>query len=239
MKLGALIFDVDGTLADTEEAHRHAFNAAFLQHGLDWNWSRREYRRLLETAGGKERIAAHLDSLALDRSERLAMEERIGHIHKTKTDIYASLVAAGRVPLRDGVERLIDEAAAANVQLAIASTTTLANIEALLRSALGRDAALRFAVIGAGDQVRRKKPAPEIYRFVMRELNRRPQECVAFEDSPNGLAAAKAAGLYTVVTPTDWTRGEDFGAADRVVPSLAQIGIGELARQLDGIREYQ
>jgi beta-phosphoglucomutase-like phosphatase (HAD superfamily) len=134
---------------------------------------------------------------------------------------------------------LIDEAAAANVQLAIASTTTLANIEALLRSALGRDAALRFAVIGAGDQVRRKKPAPEIYRFVMRELNRRPQECVAFEDSPNGLAAAKAAGLYTVVTPTDWTRGEDFGAADRVVPSLAQIGIGELARQLDGIREYQ
>jgi beta-phosphoglucomutase-like phosphatase (HAD superfamily) len=212
LKLKALIFDVDGTLADTEEAHRAAFNEAFRRHGLDWSWSQPAYAHLLLTAGGKERIAA---------------------IHKTKTDIYTALVAAGQVPLRAGVERLIDEVASANVQMAIASTTTLANIEVLLRTTLGRDAVQRFAVIGAGDQVRRKKPAPEIYRFVLRELDRSARQCAAIEDSSNGLAAAKTAGLYTVVTPSHWTRGEDFAAADLVLPSLQTLGIRDIDRQLE------
>jgi HAD superfamily hydrolase (TIGR01509 family) len=220
VKLKALIFDVDGTLADTEEAHRIAFNEAFRQHGLDWHWSGPKYAHLLSVTGGKERLGAYVDSLPLSSGEHGALTERIAAIHKTKTDIYASMVAAGQVSLRDGVERLIDEAARANVQLAIASTTSLANIEALLRRTLGRYAMQRFAVVGAGDQVRRKKPAPEIYRFVLRELARSAPECVAIEDSSNGLKAAKAAGLYTVVTPSFWTRTEDFAAADLVLPSL-------------------
>jgi beta-phosphoglucomutase-like phosphatase (HAD superfamily) len=166
------------------------------------------------------------------------------------------MVQAGQVPLRDGVERLIDEAAAANVQLAIASTTTLANIETLLRTALGRYSLQRFAVIGAGDQVRHKKPAPEIYRFVLRELARCAEDCAAIEDSGNGLTAAKTAGLYTVVTPSYWTLAEDFSVADLVLPSLgspvrplppraaalvghSMLGIREIERQLHGIREYQ
>jgi beta-phosphoglucomutase-like phosphatase (HAD superfamily) len=256
MKLKALIFDVDGTLADTEEAHRSAFNEAFRQHGLDWNWSKPKYAHLLLTAGGKERLATYIDSLALTLSERRALTDRISAIHKTKTDIYASMVAAGHVSLRDGVERLIDEAAFANVQLAIASTTTLANIETLLRTTLGRYSTQRFAVVGAGDQVRHKKPAPEIYRFVLRELARSAHECVAIEDSSNGLSAAKTAGLYTVVTPSYWTRAEDFSAADMVLPSLGSharplppraaalvghtmLGIREIEQQLAGIREYQ
>ncbi|HSY95769.1 MAG TPA: HAD-IA family hydrolase [Steroidobacteraceae bacterium] len=232
MKLKALIFDVDGTLADTEEAHRRAFNDAFRRHGLDWNWSAAEYAHLLSVTGGKERLEFYIESLPLRAGEQRALMQRIAAIHKTKTDIYAAMVEAGQITLRDGVERLIDEAALANVQLAIASTTTLGNIEALLRSTLGRYSAQRFAVVGAGDQVRRKKPAPEIYRFVLRELDRSARECVAIEDSANGLAAAKQAGLYTVVTPSDWTRADDFTAADLVLPSLGSLGIRDLDRQL-------
>jgi beta-phosphoglucomutase-like phosphatase (HAD superfamily) len=243
LRLKALIFDVDGTLADTEEAHRGAFNEAFRQHGLDWNWSKPKYAHLLRVAGGKERLKAHIDSLvdslALTAGESLELAGRIAAIHRTKTEIYTSMVQAGQVPLRDGVERLIDEAAAANVQLAIASTTTLDNIETLLRTALGRYSLPRFAVIGAGDQVRHKKPAPEIYRFVLRELARSAEDCVAIEDSRNGLTAAKTAGLYTVVTPSYWTLAEDFSAADLVLPSLGMLGIREIDRQLHRIREYQ
>jgi beta-phosphoglucomutase-like phosphatase (HAD superfamily) len=256
LRLKALIFDVDGTLADTEEAHRGAFNEAFRQHGLDWNWSRPKYAHLLRVSGGKERLRAHIDSLAPPAGEHLELTARIAAVHRTKTEIYAAMVQAGQVPLRDGVERLIDEAAAANVQLAIASTTTLANIETLLRTALGRYSMQRFAVIGAGDQVRHKKPAPEIYRFVLRELARSAEDCVAIEDSRNGLTAAKTAGLYTVVTPSYWTLAEDFSAADLVLPSLgsssrplppraaelvghSMLGIREIERQLHGIREYQ
>jgi beta-phosphoglucomutase-like phosphatase (HAD superfamily) len=233
MKLKALIFDVDGTLADTEDAHRCAFNDAFRQHGLDWNWSKHAYAGLLSVTGGKERLQAYADSLFPCAAAQRAFAQRIPAIHKTKTEIYASMVEAGQISLRDGVEHLIDEAARANIQLAIASTTTLANIEALLRTTLGPYSAQRFAVVGAGDQVRHKKPAPEIYRFVLRELDRRADECVAIEDSCNGLTAAKRAGLYTVVTPSDWTRADDFSAADMVLPSLGSLGIRELDSELD------
>jgi beta-phosphoglucomutase-like phosphatase (HAD superfamily) len=256
LKLKALIFDVDGTLADTEEVHRSAFNESFGRHGLDWNWSKPKYAHLLLTTGGKERLGAYIDSLGLSEGERIELRGRIAAIHKTKTEIYASMVEAGQVSLRDGVERLIDEAASANVQLAIASTTTLANIETLLRTTLGRYSLQRFAVIGAGDQVRHKKPAPEIYRFVLRELALSSEDCVAIEDSVNGLTAAKTAGLYTVVTPSYWTRADDFSAADMVLPSLGSaarplppraaalvghsvLGIREIDRQLHGIHEYQ
>lgn len=237
MKLKALIFDVDGTLADTEEAHRGAFNEAFRQHALGWNWSKPKYAQLLAVTGGKERLRAYIDSLPLTLNEHHALIERVAAIHKTKTDIYASMIAAGQVTLRDGVERLIEEAALANVQLAIASTTTLANIETLLRTTLGRYSMQRFAVVGAGDQVRRKKPAPEIYRFVLRELARSAGECVAIEDSANGLTAAKSAGLFTIVTPSFWTAGEDFTAADMLLPSLASLGIRQIDAHLDGVLE--
>lgn len=236
MKLKALIFDVDGTLADTEEAHRIAFNEAFRRHGLDWTWSKPHYAHLLSITGGKERLRAHIDSLQLAPDERSALIDRVPFIHCTKTDIYASVVAAGKVFLREGVKRLIDEAVSVNVQLAIASTTTLSNIEALLRATLGPYSLQRFAVVGAGDQVRRKKPAPEIYRFVLRELDRSALECVAIEDSSHGLNAAKSAGLCTVVTPSYWTGNEDFSTADMLLPSLEKLGIHEID---DRLQQYQ
>jgi beta-phosphoglucomutase-like phosphatase (HAD superfamily) len=210
----------------------------------------------LLTTGGKERIGAYIDSLPLTPADQRALTLRIPAIHKTKTDIYTSMILDGKVPLRDGATRLFDEAEAANVKLAIASTTTLANIEALLRANLGPDALRRFAAIGAGDQVLRKKPAPDIYEYVVRQLGVPAEECVAIEDSSNGLVAAKTAGLYTVVTPSYWTRAEDFSAADLVLPSLGSdahplparaaallgstvLGIREIDRQLDAMRVYE
>jgi beta-phosphoglucomutase-like phosphatase (HAD superfamily) len=223
VKLEALIFDVDGTLADTEEAHRCAFNAAFEEHGLDWNWSKPKYAQLLSTAGGKERLAAYVDSLPSGPAERRALRERIPAIHRSKTVHYTRMVNEGGVRLRAGVRRLIEDACSAGVQLGIASTTSPANIEALLRINLGAQALELFAVIGAGDQVARKKPAPDIYEFALRTLRRPATGCVAIEDSANGLKSAKGAGLFTVVTPSYWTRSEDFSQADWVLPSLASL----------------
>ncbi|MGA2709695.1 MAG: HAD family hydrolase [Steroidobacteraceae bacterium] len=220
MRLKALLFDVDGTLADTEEAHRRAFNEAFREHGLDWNWTKPQYAQLLRTTGGKERIAAYINSLPLQPAQRSAAMERIGALHKAKTAKYMRIINAGEVPLREGVERLLDEAKAAGVVLGIATTTTFDNIQALLQTTLGPDALARFAVIGAGDQVPCKKPAPDIYKYVLHRLGLRPQDCVAIEDSTNGAASAKAAGLFTIVTPCYWTEGEDFAAADLVLPGL-------------------
>jgi HAD superfamily hydrolase (TIGR01509 family) len=254
MTFKALIFDVDGTLADTEEVHRRAFNEAFQQLGLDWNWSRPKYAHLLLTAGGKERLAAYIHSLALPAAGRRELAARIDEIHRAKTENYTRMVLAGEVALRDGVARLIEDATRSRVRLAIATTTTLANVEALLCTGLGPKALDRFAVIGAAANAARKKPAADIYEYVLRQLDTSPQECVAIEDSANGLRAAKAAGLYTIVTPSYWTRTEDFSAADLVLPSLGSaerplmpraaglvgntlLGIREISRQLDALQE--
>lgn len=221
MRVRALIFDVDGTLADTEEAHRQAFNSAFRHHGLAWRWSAAQYARLLAVTGGKERLRAHVDSLPLWPTERRLLAARIPEIHATKTSLYTQAIRRGSVPLRPGIETLLDAAARAGVRLAIASTTTRANIEALLGPRLGAASLGRFAVVAAGEDVERKKPAPDVYRRVLRELGLAAADCVAFEDSRPGLEAAKAAGLFTVVTPSPWTRGANFEGADWIVPSLA------------------
>jgi HAD superfamily hydrolase (TIGR01509 family) len=218
--LKALIFDVDGTLADTEETHRLAWNEAFEKHDLGWNWSKPKYAHLLSTAGGKERLRAYIDSLTLLPAERQSLMERIPSIHQSEIESYTRMIAAGMVPLRDGVARLIEEAPRAGVRLAIASATNHRNFEALLRINMGAEAVNRFDVIGAGEQVPHKKPAPDIYQWVLHELQEPAEVCVALEDSFNGLTAAKAAGLFTVVTPSYWTRDEDFSTADLVLPSL-------------------
>jgi HAD superfamily hydrolase (TIGR01509 family) len=219
VRIKALIFDVDGTLADTEEAHREAFNSAFAEHRLDWHWSTSDYARWLAVAGGRERLAAFVASLRVSIEERAALAARIPAIHRTKSEHYARLVHQGRVPLRAGIKRLLKEAESAGVALAIASTTTRENIDALLGAHFGGRASERFSVIGAGDAVAQKKPAPDIYRFVLRELGESSADCVAVEDSVQGLASAQCAGLFTVITPSDWTCGADFSGADLLLTS--------------------
>ena len=229
MSLRALIFDVDGTIADTEETHRQAFNAAFLEHGLAWDWSRREYAALLRTSGGKERLGVYIDALQLNAAEAARLKGMVQLIHASKTRIYAELIADGRAPLRPGVARIIGEARAAGLRLGIASTTTSANISALIGAQFGAAAWNWFEAMACGDVVAHKKPAPDIYARALGMLRLPAEDCVAFEDSVNGLRAAKAAGLFTVVTPTVWSEGQDFADADLVLRSL-----GDRAAPLEG-----
>jgi HAD superfamily hydrolase (TIGR01509 family) len=219
----ALIFDVDGTLADTEEVHRTAFNCAFEAHGLPWQWNTGEYRELLAIAGGRERIGAYIDMLDLDAAARARLKASIPDLHDTKTRIYTRLLRSEAVKLRDGVPELIESATRHGVRLAIATTTSVLNVEALLTRHLGQRGLERFAVIGAGDGVARKKPAPDIYLKVLRQLDSEPHACIAFEDSAIGLRAAQAAGLFTVVTPSEWTRHEDLSRADLLLTSLREF----------------
>lgn len=216
----ALIFDVDGTLADTEEAHRVAFNLAFDRHRLGWHWSREAYRQLLEVTGGKERIASYIHSLPLPATDRQRLLALVPAVHADKTRFYGSMVNDGALPLRPGVARLLHEAQDAGLRLAIASTTTADNVHALLTATLGPRGIDLFAVIACGDAVRAKKPAPDIYELTLRTLGVEAERAIAFEDSANGLRAARAAGVWTVVTPTFWTHGSDFSAAGLVLPHL-------------------
>ncbi|MBI3044102.1 MAG: HAD-IA family hydrolase [Betaproteobacteria bacterium] len=218
--LEALIFDVDGTLVDTEEAHRQAFNAAFVELDLGWNWEPQLYARLLGVSGGQERIAAYIGTLPLAETEKRRLRQLVSIIHSTKTRIYQELVASFRLPLRTGVARLIHEAREAGMRLAIASTTTPANADALLSAALAPESPRWFSVIASGDTVTHKKPEPDIYVSALQRLRLPAECCVAFEDSENGVRAARAAQLYTVATPTRWTAGQDFGAAQLVLESL-------------------
>ena len=222
MAIEALIFDVDGTLADTEESHRVAFNLAFERLRLGWVWTPADYRELLKTTGGKERIRAHIETLDVPAAERRRLATMVPAIHAEKTRFYSAFVADGAVPLRDGVARLLDEALAAGCKLAIASTTTAINIDALLQSTLGSGGLEMFSVIACGDQVQAKKPAPDIYRLALQHLGLEAGQAVALEDSSNGLQSAVAAGLWTVVTPTFWTQGSDFGAAGLLLPRLGE-----------------
>lgn len=228
MRLQALIFDVDGTLADTEEAHREAFNDAFAAAGLAWQWDRARYAALLRVAGGRERIAHFVEGLGLDAEERARVLACVPQIHADKTCRYAERIAAGAVPLRPGVARLIAQARERGLRLAIATTTSPENVAALLEATLGAQARDWFASVVCGNAVAKKKPAPDAYLCALAELGLAANACVAFEDSANGLRAARAAGLCTFVTPTAWSEGEDFSGAALVIPHL-----GDPAQPLD------
>ncbi len=217
----ALVFDVDGTLADTEELHRQAFNEAFFACGINWRWGPALYADLLQITGGKERIASFLSQQRVSAAERGRLLRLIPQIHATKTRLYQELVALGHLRPRDGVRRLMMEARSAGLKLAIASTTSPENVESLLTSSFGSDAPGWFAAIATGDVVAKKKPAPDIYNLALQQVGVAPHRAIAFEDSAIGVRSAKAAGLFTVATPSLWTIGQDFSRADVVLTSLA------------------
>jgi HAD superfamily hydrolase (TIGR01509 family) len=230
--LEALIFDVDGTLADTEEAHRQAFNEAFRAHGLEFRWDVERYAELLAVTGGKERLRHYMEGAALPERDLERLLERVPQIHATKTRLYGELVDAGRVCVRPGIQRLLGEARQSGVRLAVASTTSPENVERLIVAGFGAQALGWFDVIATGDAVARKKPAPDVYEHALGELDLTPDRAVAFEDSVIGVRAAKAAHLFTVATPTTWTLAQDFGAADLTLPSLQDLGLEQLSALL-------
>ncbi|MDD0839122.1 HAD-IA family hydrolase [Curvibacter sp. HBC61] len=222
--LEALIFDVDGTLADTEAAHRAAFNDAFDQVRLGWYWDEATYLRLLQVSGGKERIAHHWRMVEPDVAEGRAAQTVIERVHAIKTRLYEDRVSGGQLALRPGVLRLLREALNSKLRLAIATTTTPTNIDALLRTPLGPDWRRYFAAIGDASTAPRKKPDPLVYQQALTALGLPASACLAFEDSANGLRAASAAGLPTVVTPTAYTANHRFDDALCVLPHLGDAG---------------
>ncbi|MEO0033997.1 MAG: hypothetical protein RLZZ501_20 [Pseudomonadota bacterium] len=214
MPLAALIFDVDGTLAETEEVHRESFNAAFVAAGLDWRWDRPLYRSLLKVSGGRERLRAY----APDASDAL-----IADLHQAKTAHYTRMVREGALSFRPGIEPLIEQARDEGLKLALATTTSRANIDALL----GERCAW-FDVVVCGEDTPRKKPDPSVYHLVLARLGLPAERCLVIEDSAHGVQAARAAGLAVVVTESVYTGGDDFSGALAVYPDLGCIGLDRL-----------
>ena len=229
-KLQALIFDVDGTLADTELAHLAAFNAAFVQEGLSWHWDVALYTQLLDVSGGKERITHYWRQVQPDLKiiDNAAFTDTVQRIHDQKTAVYERMVNDGAVQLRPGVLKLIEQAHDAGLQLAIATTTSPVNISTLLRTSIGPDWSKFFVVIEDASTAPRKKPHPQVYLQTLSRLKLPASACMAIEDSANGLRSALAAGLQTIITKNSFTEHHDFSGALAVLPDLASCSLARL-----------
>lgn len=221
--LAALIFDIDGTLAETErDGHRVAFNQAFEDFNLPWHWPVALYGELLKVAGGKERIAYYIEHYQSHCPLPLPQEDLTMALHQTKTRYFETLVKTGRILLRPGIQRLLKEARSQQVRLAIATTSARDNVIPLLQQLLGPESPSWFEVIATGDSVTAKKPNPEVYHRVLDALELAPAQCLVLEDSQQGLAAAVAANLPTVVTVNDYTRHQVLPGATLVISHLGE-----------------
>jgi len=223
MKIQAIIFDVDGTLADTEDGHRKSFNKAFAESGLDWNWDVALYGKLLKVTGGKERIKYFVSTCLPDFVKPTDLEGFVKKLHALKTRHYTAMLSAGKIPLRPGIKQFIEDARNAGITLAISTTTSPENVTALMEVSLGKDWGNYFAANGCGDIVPHKKPAPDIYHWVLNKLKLTPDVCIALEDSENGLRSSLAAGIKTFVTTNDYTRSQDFTGAAAVFADLSDL----------------
>lgn len=224
-----LIFDCDGVLADTElHGHLVAFNQMWKQVGVRWQWSPEQYAEKLKIGGGKERMAslflepAFQQIFVVPESEE-DREAVIARWHKEKTAIYQQIIASGAIPPRSGVKRIAEAALANGWKLAVASTSAKPSVDAVLNHAVGESTAKRFTVL-AGDVVAAKKPAPDIYVLASKTLGILPGNCVAIEDSRNGLLSANRAGIQVLVTTSWFTTSEDFSEARLVVSALGDPG---------------
>ncbi len=222
----ALIFDCDGVLADTErDGHLVAFNRMWQEQGIHWQWSLAQYAEKVKIGGGKERMF----SLSQDDNFRAVYQvpdseeiwwNTVAGWHKRKSEIYKELVASGALPGRPGVKRLAEAALTQGWKLVVCSTSALSSVQAVLFHVMGEETAHKFAGVFAGDVVKAKKPAPDIYNLAAEKLNLDPAHCVVVEDSRNGLLAAVAAGMTCIITYNELTKDEDFSEAALVLSSL-------------------
>jgi HAD superfamily hydrolase (TIGR01509 family) len=220
-RFSAIMFDVDGTMAETEEFHRCAFNDAFSHFDLPWNWDVATYGRLLRIAGGRERIRYFWEQLTEDRFD--LSDSRIDELHRFKTRRYVELIACGACRLRPGVAELILRARDAGLRLAIVTTTSRDNIGALLKQNLGPEWKRHFDVIVSGDDVPNKKPKPDAYHAALDAIGLPAASCLAIEDSRNGMVAAATAGAPVLITRSLYFRDEDFTGAVGVTDDLTDL----------------
>jgi len=222
-ELEAVIFDVDGTIADTERhGHRVAFNLAFERLGLPYRWDEEEYGRLLETPGGEHRLRSYLTARGLPGEEAASLAR---DLHRLKQTIFLDLMRQGAAPLRAGIDRLLDELAAAGIRVAVATTAGRAWVGELLGTLLGPERAARFETVVTGEDVARRKPDPEVYLIVLERLGCAAGSTVAIEDSEAGVAAAKAAGLACLAVRNGYTLHHDLSLAGLVVEDIGGPGV--------------
>jgi len=221
MNINAIIFDVDGTLADTEEAHRQSFNRAFLESNLDWNWDVPLYDKLLKVTGGKERIKYFVETCASTFQKPEKYDDFVKDLHILKTAHYTNMLKSGLIPFRPNIKKLIADAKRSDIRLAIATTTSPENVTALLEQEYGKDYEEIFEVIGSGDIVPQKKPAPDIYTWVLQKMNLKAVNCIALEDSENGLKSGVAAGIKTFITTNQYTYKQNFAGAAAIFEDLS------------------
>lgn len=218
MKLKCIIFDVDGTIADTEDLHRQAFNIAFSEYNIDWHWSEEKYRKLLFISGGKERIRKCLAEDKTISKDNNFVEE----LHKCKSENYRSILASSDIKLRPGIQRLINQAKENNIKLAIATNSSTKNFTTLIRKTLDIEPEKLFNTIVTSNIIMDKKPSPEVYYRALADLELSADSCIAIEDTANGNASAIKAGLHTIITTHAYTKDNDFNGASLVVNNLGE-----------------
>ena len=239
-QIKAVFFDQDGVIIDTErDGHRVSFNMTFKEFGFTDEWSVEYYHELLQVAGGKERMKHHDQTKGFSKPiPEEELDELVKAMHKRKTALFVELIETGQLPLRPGIHRVMKEAMAASLQIAVCTTSNEKAAKAVTEKILSD---IKFDLVLAGDVVSNKKPDPEIYNLALSKLGLKPEECFVVEDSKNGVKAAKAAGLYCVVTTNSYTEKEDVNAGDIIVTCLgdpdgekAQMRKGDIAG-FDGV----
>lgn len=217
----ALLWDVDGTLAETErDGHLAAFNQAFEAHQIPWRWTEQRYGELLRITGGRERILHDMQQQSAAPATADEREALARQVHSSKNTHYATLIQSAAVPLRPGVMELMQECRQRGVQMGITTTTSRVNVDALLRMHLGPHWATWFGAIICGEDVRAKKPDPEVYQRALQQLQLTPLQVVALEDSPGGVAAARAADCPVIVTRSVFFADAPIDGALAIGPGL-------------------
>lgn len=225
MLLSAVFFDVDGTIAETEELHRKSFNESFKEFNLDWFWDKPIYKELINIGGGKERIQHYMKRAWPEMLEYKNLSKYIDSIHKVKNEIYEDYVKEEKLTFRPGVKRLISELKENKIRIALVSSSSKTNIENLLLNGLQFKSIEFFDLIAHGDSTKNKKPSPEIYEWALEKLKLSAQSCIAIEDSPRGIDSAVSAKIKVIATPSELTIDENFEAADLVVSDLGDPGM--------------
>ena len=222
MELSAVFFDVDGTIAETEDYHRKSFNESFKEFNLDWFWDEAIYKELINIGGGKERIMFHIKKAWPEMLGYKNLSNYIDSIHKIKNEIYEDYINESVIRPRPGILRLINELKENNIKIALVSSTSEINLFNLLEKGLKIDTKKTFDLIAHGDCTKLKKPSPEIYEWALQKIQLPPEACISIEDSPKGLESSNGANIKTIITPSKLTQGENFKDASLIVSDLGE-----------------